>query len=189
MQIEASFKYNFLKGVFLMYKLIDKELNAYTCAPEDLNYKQLKILAEIFNTDEPINNFMSFWDNSTGRLLFNEKSVTAQKKMPYYLEYLKADTCERKDIAKRLYNSAGDNENILEDVAEDIIYLNEVDRLHEVYKIENLVANNTLNIGEFDMLEHLICNKPKFEQIKTLYLYGLITGKRIERAKRKGVTC
>ena len=78
-------------------KLIDKELNIWSCTLGELTYRQICILKAGLGEDSVLAGFESFFDDKTGQIIMNEEHDDFILNMQIYSKYL-GSTDTEKDI-------------------------------------------------------------------------------------------
>lgn len=155
-------------------KLIDKELNMWSCTPDELTYRQICILKQGLGEDSKLSDFESFFDDKTGQLIMNKEYKDFNLNVDVYSKYLKA-TDEEKITYKDKHK---DSAYYLFD------YLDVINTKIEDYKMLKILGYQPINWSVPRLWEKMNNTDPRVNLID-MYNYGLIQGKRIERARKK----
>ncbi|MEI3163004.1 MAG: hypothetical protein V8S74_06335 [Lachnospirales bacterium] len=156
-------------------KLIDKELNMWSCTPDELTYRQICILKQDLGEDSKLSDFESFFDDKTGQLIMNKEHKDFDFNVDGYSKYLKA-TDEEKIAYKDKHK---DNAYYL-DLFEYLDFLN---TKIEDFKMLKILGYQPINWNVPRLWKKMNSTDPRAD-LMAMYNYGLIQGKRIERARR-----
>lgn len=167
----------------MKYEVIDKELNIKACSIGDLTMQQVKSFLELWDGERPISTLTAFVDNEDNALVLNKDN----QKYGLYLAMCK----------KYLSTTDEKRSNFREEVKDDPCYstVQILDNLikrrrdQEIFKMlddPRIVPEYPRHV--FDViLKKYDFSGEKFRMWKA-YTYGVIQGKRMERARRKAGT-
>jgi hypothetical protein len=159
-------------------KIIDKELNMWSCQPEELDCRQMKLLTRgLPEWDTPFT-FESFFDDLMGKFTVNENCFDFDDKITMYTLYLKATPEKRADFKEK----HSDDDEIFE-------YLDIIQSKIENSKFCDLLSKQPHHFELYSTFENvrltLGCSYNSTYFYNMIYNYGVMQGKRAERAKRK----
>ena len=160
-------------------KLINKKFNMYSCKPSELTYRQMKMLDQAFDDEsKTLADFQSFFDDKEGKLILNEEHPYYENLVRNYIAYLECDKKMRAEIHDDIKT------DFWKEVAE---HLDIVSVKMEKYKIKNLLSlqNGSENAYKIWGILSEDNKMMLMDKIMYVYNYGLINGKRQERAKFK----
>ncbi len=173
-------------------KLINEKFNIWGCVPQELSYKQLRMVSHSLKTDTP-ETFLSFFDPDTRKILVNLLSgeerikkfvarmidfLSAASETNFYDEWITADMTEEEE----------------NEVLSNIEYFETLKAQKKAYDFYEIYKHSKIDLSELDIIRELRNisvseNKKRegFESIELhiIYYYGLIQGIRQERAKSK----
>ena len=158
-------------------KLIDKELNIWSCTLGELTYRQICILKAGLGEDGVLAGFESFFDDKTGQIIMNEEYDDFILNAQIYSKYLGAT-----DTEKDIYRNKHQGDDYYLDLFD---YLDFVNTKIEDYKMLKILEYQPINRSVSKLWRKVGDNKSVYETLMDMYNYGLIQGKRLERAKRK----
>lgn len=157
-------------------KLIDKELNIWSCTLGELTYRQICILKAGLGEDGVLAGFESFFDDKTGQIIMNEEHDDFILNMQIYSKYLGST-----DTEKDIYRNKHQDDDYYLDLFD---YLDTVDTKIKDYKLLKLLKYQPINMS-VSRLYNKMKDKDFCLCLIDMYNCGLIQGKRLERAKRK----
>lgn len=148
----------------------------WSCTLGELTYRQICILKAGLGEDSVLSEFESFFDDKTGQLIMNKEHKDFDFNVDVYSKYLKA-TAPKKATYKDKHK---DNAYYL-----DLFdYLDFVNTKIEDYKMLKILGYQPIN-WSVPRLWKKMNTKDMGADLMAMYNYGLIQGKRIERAKKK----
>lgn len=162
-----------------MYEVIDEKLNLFACNIADLTVGQINCMLKLFGDNSAIGTLTLFYDRDCGRIVLNKDHAKYEFYLDLCREYLVADEdarakvyekCESKEIIEAL--------SVLNDAIGDI----KVKKIMDMLKMQQSIPDGYgIGIRLVKELEKL----DDFFSIARAYKYGIIQGKRMERARRK----
>lgn len=156
-------------------KLIDKELNMWSCTPDELTYRQICILKQGLGEDSKLSDFESFFDDKTGQLIMNKEHKDFDFNVDVYSKYLKATA-----LKKATYKDKHKDNAYYLDLFDYLDFLN---TKIEDYKMLKILGRQPINWSVPRLWKKMNSTDPRAD-LMAIYNYGLIQGKRIERARR-----
>lgn len=160
-------------------QLINEKLNMWSCTLGELEYRQIKILNLALGENSKLADFESFFDDKTGQIILNKEYCHYDWAVENYTTYLEANGDER----TKMWEKHLDDDRLC-----DLMdYLDTIDRKRKDFEILSILPEqSSLYSAEATRMFHILKESTDLEKIvSNLYTYGIIQGKREERAKKK----
>lgn len=148
----------------------------WSCTLGELTYRQICILKAGLGEDSVLSEFESFFDDKTGQIIMNEGRKNFVSIAQIYSKYLGAT-----DTEKEVYKNKHQNDANYLDLFD---YLDFVNTKIEDYKMLKILGYQPINWC-VPRLWKKMNTKDMEADLMAMYNYGLIQGKRMERAKKK----
>ncbi len=171
-----------------MYKIIDENLRIAACRISDLTAEMVSGFLAQWETGAKIGSLSMFFDSDKGLLVLNADNKNYDTYLELAQNYLGADDETADEIREKAPDSLDEVMMVLDNFKRYISIADEV----RIVGRHGVVGFNGTHIG--DVFQAIIkecggsCTAPIF-LMSMAYNYGMICGKRAERAKRKGVSC
>lgn len=167
-----------------MYKIIDEKLGLASCSLSELTMQQVTCILNQFEDNAPIATLTLFYDKAEDIVVLNSDN----KDFDIYLRsaeaFLKADREKEQEIVDKVPSGCRETLKVLRDVK----------RARKI-KEELRINGHQMFVGVKGTYLHDVFNGiiKKYDRFKSpmflmsqAYTYGVIQGKREERARRKG---
>lgn len=164
-----------------MYKIIDEKLHLASCSIADLTIQQVTSFLEQWEHGAHIGGLTLFFDATENLVVLNRDNKNYATYLSIAQEYLKADSEDREKFADEAPDGLKETIQVLEHASQHI-------RMQNKYKIiasHHPVVMADSEAGKFiDFLLKRHSDLPVIA-MSCIYNYGVIQGKRAERARRK----
>ena len=158
-----------------MYEVINKELGIKSCGLADLTAQQMQHFLGQWEDEATIGTLTLFFDEETGDVVLNKDN----KQYEFYLElaevYLGASEDNRKEFREKVPESVQETVIVLENCLKSRRIEKEIFRAERSY-------NDDLPL---DILKNINDRNVPLMAVVTAFYYGVMQGKRIERARHK----
>lgn len=171
-----------------MYKIIDENLRIAACNISDLTAEMVSKFLAQWETGANIGSLSLFFDRDKKLLVLNADNKNYDTYLELARDYLRADDKTAAEIREKAPDSLDEVMMVLDNFKRYISVVNEI----KIVGRHGVVGFNGTHIG--DIFQAIIkecggsCSTPIF-LMSMAYNYGMICGKRAERAKKKGVSC
>lgn len=170
------------------YKIIDKALNLYSCGVDDLTAEFQEQFKMQYGYDEAFNDITVFYDIENTAIVLNESHKYFDLSQEFVIAYLSADQATRDiiKIEKQCKNTKCSQGiiKILDVALVDIKAKQEFSILEKIPLGEFLQISDVTK-GVFTLIQkYTNCHCPLMP-MQFAHLYGIIQGKRKERARKK----
>lgn len=159
----------------MAYQVVNEEFQIYSCSIADLTLKQTSGILKQWEDGANIGQLTMFYEPNTERLVINRD----RKDYELYLEiaerFMGASERNREKVLNHNSGAIINELNVLNDCVKDRAFKQEVKRIYE-----NAVPNEYS-----DTLERLYKREPGCFGHSLAFIYGMMCGKREERAKKK----
>ena len=159
----------------MSYEVINKELKIAKCSIADLTIGQVHNFLESWGDDSKIGTLTMFYDREKELLVLNEDNDMYETCLMTATAYLSGDYERRKELLK----------NAPEGIVESVKLLEKVFKYRLFDKRTFQALNNLLNDTQRKYVAHLINKEDPISAVYIAFRAGMISGKRIERAKKK----
>ncbi len=173
-------------------KIINKDLNLFSCNKEDVENEWMDIRTDTYHADYDIDSLVIFYNPQTDKLVLVEDAKSFEQLKNLAEEYLTLN-CEQRN---ELHNNHISKSIVgFMNVLKKTIYIREKKIKQEalnkkVQCIKKILMENDI---PYDLLNEIIAIYDSYDHgskvfgLINIYNYGLIQGKRAERAKKKKV--
>lgn len=163
-----------------MYKIIDENLRIASCSIGDLTSQMVSGFLAQWEDGAEIGSLTMFFDRRKGRLVLNADNKNYDFYLKLARKYLEADEDTANEIRKKAPGSYDETMEILDSFR----------RYRSIAGEMEIIGHHGLVYGDSPhgkILQAIMdkCSAPVF-QVSMAYRYGVICGKREERARRKG---
>lgn len=168
----------------IMYKIIDEKLGLASCSLSDLTMQQVTCILNQFEDGAPISTLTLFYDKKADIVVLNEDNEDFDIYLGLAEVFLKSDREKAKDLVDKISSGCCETLKVLRDV-----------RRARKIKEELRINGHQMVVGVKGTYLHDVFNGiiKKYDRFKSpmflmsqAYTYGVIQGKREERARRKG---
>lgn len=160
----------------MAYKLVDEELQIYSCSLADLTLKQTAVILRQWEKDANIGELAVFYNPITGKLVLNRDNENYEIWLELTRCYMKAPDKARENVLK---------ENYHQKVKETLEAINECVKDRRIrQEIKRIYKHSIPNKYE-DVLEQLYKEESGCFGQSLAFIYGMMCGKREERARKK----
>lgn len=164
----------------MAYKLVDEELQIYSCSIADLTLKQTADILRQWEKDAKIGELTMFYDPITGNLVLNRDNKDYKDMLEIAQYFLKASDKNRENVLKENCSRGIKEElEVLNNCVKDRMIQQEIKRIHK----------HSIPDEYIGVLNYLYHKEPKSLVQSSSFIYGMMCGKREERARRKGGVC
>lgn len=165
-----------------MYEIIDESLKLASCGINDLTLKQASHFLSQWEDGAELGTLTLFFDSDDGYLVLNKDN----KQYEFYLElvkaYLVASEEEQEKYRKKFSSRLEQTLDVIDNFREYSRIQSDLRMIkHQDYAI---FSNNTIKNVLYSLEKQQI---PTCFLMSQAYSYGVMNGKRIERARRKAV--
>ena len=164
------------------YEVIDEEQKIAACHIADLTIEQTVSMLKQWEAGAKIGSLTLFYDEQTGYVVLNKDNKRYHTLLGVTREILKADKKNREELERKappVIFSVGSLETVLK------IAVSKREVLEELEK----VGKQGVEKQSFEVLEAIWKKSPDMFRMAQSYAYGVMQGKRKERAKRKKTCC
>lgn len=159
----------------MSYEVINEELKIAKCSIADLTMGQVHNFLKSWGDDSKIGTLTMFYDREKELLVLNEDNDMYETCLMTATAYLSGDYERRKELLK----------NAPEGIVESMKLLEKVFKYRIFGKRTFQALNNLLNDTQRKYVTHLINEEDPISAAYIAFRAGMISGKRIERAKKK----
>lgn len=158
------------------YKIINKELGIATCSLADLTMKQVNQFLKQWESGSSIGSLILFYDKEADLIVLNSSNAKYHSWQPIVEAYIVADEEQREELKKMLSKRSVDVCRVLDNCLIERRYGREL----SITK-QQIVANEYLPVIKALYDAEVGC--PMILALSA-FSYGMVCGKRIERAKK-----
>ena len=159
----------------MSYEVINEELKIAKCSITDLTIGQVHNFLESWGDDSKIGTLTMFYDREKELLVLNEDNDMYETCLMTATAYLRGDYERRKELLK----------NAPEGIVESVKLLEKVFKYRLFDKRTFQALNNLLDDTQRKYVAHLINEEDPISAVYIAFRAGMISGKRIERAKKR----
>lgn len=167
-----------------MYKIIDEKLGLASCRLSDLTIQQVNCILNQFEDDASIGTLTLFYDKAADIVVLNSDNKNFDIYLGLAEAFLKADREKEQEIVDKVPSGFRETLEVLRDAKR-------ARKIKEELRInghQGIVGCNGTYL--YDVFNEIIRKSAGFSHPMILmsqaYTYGVIQGKREERARRKG---
>lgn len=157
-----------------MYEIIDRELNIVSCRLSDLRLDQVQNMLSQWGQEEKIGSLTLFYNPKTDQIVLNADHPEYFYFREFTETYMSVDEETRKSLEERI-------PKVFKDVGR---VLNDCIKLREAMLEVERAQRGIVKRKEREVLK-VIREKCPDMPMMTSFLYGVMQGKRMERARRK----
>lgn len=161
----------------MSYRIENEELQIASCSIADLTVEQIKQVLDQWGEGASLKTLALFLDRENGLLVLNSDNPNFETYKEIAENFISMDKSKRSEAIKKIPESMKKTMGILNDYIEKREIDKEIDRASR----SDLPPDNCIVINEICRRYH---NEPIFIAAQA-FSYGLMQGKRMERAKRK----
>ena len=167
-----------------MYKIIDEKLGLASCSLSDLTMQQVTCILNQFEDGDPFETLTLFYDKSADSVVLNSDNKDFDIYLRIAEAFLKADQEKEQEIVDKVPSGCRETLKVLRDVkrARKIKEELRINGHQGIVGVKGTYLCAVFNeiIKKYDRFK-----SPMF-LMSQAYTYGVIQGKREERARRKG---
>ena len=158
------------------YQIVNEELNIAACSLSDLTIEQAKHFLEQWEPGAKLNSLTLFFDRDTGLLVINKDNAKYDTYLELAEAYLVLDETEKVQKRKQAPKY----------LREEIYVLDNCVETRQFLQVKTAMEK-TADACQYDYaLRRIRCESAgEVDLLAKAYSYGLIQGKRAERAKRR----
>ena len=157
-----------------MYEIINPELNMVSCRLSDLQLEQVQEILSQWEQGEKIGSLTLFFNPKTDQIVLNADHPNYFYYREFAETYMSVDEKTRRSLKERVPKGFKEEERVLNDCI----------KLRETMLEVERAKHGSVKRKEREVLK-VICEKCPDMPIMTSFLYGVMQGKRMERARRK----
>lgn len=165
-----------------MYRIIDEKLHLAACSVADLTIQQVVTLLDQWEHGASIDSLTLFYDDTENLIVLNEDNKNYKTYLSIAEAYLKADSGKIHELADKAPDEIKQTMQVLENALMQIA-------VHKEYKINMFQHIITADTGAWHFSRFI--RKRHGNSIPVMmfcmYNYGVVQGKREERARRRKV--
>ena len=159
-----------------MYRIIDKELRIWSCSIADLTMQQVNSFLRRWEIGAKIGELTLFYDSDDSRIVLNEDNPEFEIYKKLACTYIRLDEEKRERLK---------NEFVSHGLLEAVKVLDGAINRIKADIIINQAIKNFYDHSNNLVLERIIKSFDCVVAIEVAFNYGVMVGKRIERARRK----
>lgn len=169
----------------MSYEVIDEEQKIAACNVADLTASQAVSFFKANGADKKIGDFTFFWRKTNGMVVLNKDNPEYEDLLSWVKDWLKLPKSERLEAEQMIEPRLKRDAERLNKCADRREALEEYKRLQKHY----------VDGSAIDVLELIYERSEKrqgfqeYELLMKAYTYGVMQGKRKERARRKSTCC
>lgn len=165
-----------------MYEIIDETLKIASCGIGDLTFEQVSLFLSQWEDGAKIRGLTLFSDPETGYLVLNKDHVQYESHLELVKAYLSASGKELERCRERFGDGLEKTLRVIEDFKE---YKN-------IQSDLNIIDHQSLVVPKNHVVRAVLTSLIKKQDstcilMSQAYHYGVMNGKRMERARRKSV--
>lgn len=160
----------------MAYQVVNEKLQIYSCSVADLTLRQASDFLSQWEDTASIGQLTMFYESSTGRLVLNRDNKHYEQFLDIAQHFLSASEEKREKVLKNHSGKIEEELNVLNGCAKDREFKQELKRIRK----------NSISVKYSDTLERLYREDPCCFGHSLAFIYGMMCGKREERARRKG---
>lgn len=161
------------------YEVIDEEQKIAACHIADLTIEQTASMLKQWEAGAKIGSLTLFYDERTGYVVLNRDNKRYHTLLGVTKEILRADKKNREALERKAPES----------LLEEITVLKEAVSKREVLEELEKISRQVFERQSFEVLEAIWRKSPDMFGMAQSYTYGVMQGKRKERARRKRTCC
>lgn len=160
----------------MKYQMVNEELQIASCSIADLTAKQAQQFTEQWGEDASLGTLTLFYEPSNGLLVLNRDNKHYNKYKDIAECYLSGNDKQRKELRNKAPESMQETLQVLETCANSVFAKKEIFRARN-----NFIRDETSR----KVVEEIIRNYDPYVIGMMAFRYGMMQGKRAERARKK----
>lgn len=161
-----------------MYKIIDKDHNIWSCNISDLTVQQANGMLKQWESGATLGSLTLFYDADQARIVLNEDNPDFDSYKKFAIKYASLDADKREHLESRLQSNG-----LLEACG---VLRNGLERIEADADIRRAEHMPFANECELSVIKSILY---KYDSVlfaaSLIFSYGVMQGKRLERARRK----
>ena len=158
----------------MAYEVIDEDLRIASCRIADLTMEQVQSFLKLWSDGSSIGSLTIFYDKGSDMVVLNADNENYEDYLQIATAYLGAEYERRKELRAQAPGS----------MRESIVLLEECYQQRVFDKRTFQAVNNMLSKTQRKYVTHLLNEKDPVSAVYIAFRAGMISGKRIERARR-----
>lgn len=158
----------------MAYEVIDEDLRIASCRIADLTMEQVQSFLKLWSADSSIGSLTMFYDKESDMVVLNADNENYEDYLQIATAYLGAEYERRKELKEKAPASIRESVNFLEKCYQQRVF----------DKRTFQAVNNMLSKTQRKYVTHLLNEKDPVSAVYIAFRAGMISGKRIERARR-----
>lgn len=158
----------------MAYEVIDEDLRISSCRIADLTMEQVQSFLKLWSDDSSIGSLTMFYDRESDMVVLNADNENYNDYLQIATAYLSAEYGRRKELREKAPDFMRESMVLLEKCYQQRVF----------DKRTFQAVNNMLDNTQRKYVTHLLNEKDPVSAAYIAFRAGMISGKRIERAKR-----
>lgn len=158
----------------MAYEVIDEDLRISSCRIADLTMEQVQSFLKLWSDDSSIGSLTMFYDKESDMVVLNADNENYGDYLQIATAYLGAEYERREELKGKAPDSIRESVNLLEQCYQQRVF----------DKRTFQAVNNMLSKTQRKYVTHLLNEKDPISAAYIAFRAGMISGKRIERARR-----
>lgn len=158
----------------MKYEMINEELRIASCRIADLTMEQVQSFLKLWSDDSSIGSLTMFYDKESDMVVLNADNENYGDYLQIATAYLGAEYERREELKEKAPDSIRESVNLLEQCYQQRVF----------DKRTFQAVNNMLSKTQRKYVTHLLNEKDPISAAYIAFRAGMISGKRIERARR-----
>lgn len=158
----------------MAYEVIDEDLRISSCRIADLTMEQVQSFLKLWSDDSSIGSLTMFYDKESDMVVLNADNKNYGDYLQIATAYLGAEYERREELKEKAPDSIRESVNLLEQCYQQRVF----------DKRTFQAVNNMLSKTQRKYVTHLLNEKDPISAAYIAFRAGMISGKRIERARR-----
>lgn len=158
----------------MAYEVIDEDLRIASCRIADLTMEQVQSFLKLWSDDSSIGSLTMFYDKESDMVVLNADNKNYEDYLQIATDYLGAEYERRKELKEKAPDSMRESMVLLEKCYQQRVF----------DKRTFQAMNNMLSKTQRKYVTHLLNESDPISATYIAFRAGMISGKRIERARR-----
>lgn len=158
----------------MTYEVIDEDLRIASCRIADLTMEQVQSFLKLWSDDSSIGSLTMFYDKESDMVVLNADNKNYEDYLQIATAYLGAEYERRKELKEKAPDSMRESMVLLEECYQQRVF----------DKRTFQAVNNMLSKTQGKYVTHLLNESGPISAAYIAFRAGMISGKRIERARR-----
>lgn len=166
------------KGQIMKYQIVNEELQIASCSIADLTMEQVQHFLKQWHPGDSIGTLTLFFENETGLLVLNRDNKSYEIYKDIAEAFLKANKDEQKEIIEKAPKG----------IEETFLVLNNCIKRRTIGEEISRAGKGVISCNDAEVLREIYSmysNEDKIIALAKAFNYGMMQGKRAERAKKK----